>query len=326
MRCALALTALLICTFIARADDPLQLRYAAVEAKMSEAASLESKNDFAGARKGFLDSYAMLMRIRTIDSTWQPGLVNQQLNYCLDGVRQLGAKIAQANPAAPGQAAVINQAAVATMDGPLFAPPKQTSHRYPFKTGIVTTIFWIGEDSSHASAWNENWTKSNRGADDPGKRNGFATSAHASSVNPFYVALPFNDLAHPDKAHDWVPRSWNRPDIDGKPISACKDRWVCIKNASGRICYAQWEDVGPNGNDHAEYVFGPDRPSTGNRAGLDVSPAVAQYLGHDGNSSFVTSWRFVDDEDVPPGQWLKYDEQAVIYTALHQLQKPDHGP
>ncbi len=31
------------------------------------------------------------------------------------------------------------------------------------------------------------------------------------------------------------------------------------------------------------------------------------------------SWRFVDDEDVPPGQWLKYDEQAVIYTALHQL-------
>jgi hypothetical protein len=140
-------------------------------------------------------------------------------------------------------------------------------------------------------------------------------------VNPFYVALPFNDLAHPDKARDWVPRSWHRPNLDGKQVSACKDRWVCVKSASGRSCYAQWEDVGPNGSDHAEYVFGTDRPDG---AGLDVSPAVAQYLGLNNDAKAVTSWRFVDDQDVPPGQWLKYDEQAVIYTALHQIQMPGH--
>ena len=53
-------------------------------------------------------------------------------------------------------------------------------------------------------------------------------------------------------------------------------------------------------------------------AGLDVSPAVAEYLGLSDRNR-MTSWRFVDDEDVRPGAWLKLDEQAVIYTALHQL-------
>lgn len=198
---------------------------------------------------------------------------------------------------------------------------------YPWKTEIITTMFWIGEGGSSisstdnvASAWDENWRTTNRGADSPYDRNGFASAEHASTVNPFYVALPFNDLAFPDKARDWVPRSWHRePGPDGKPVSACKDRWVQIRNEDGRSCYAQWEDVGPLRYDHAEYVFGDERPDTYTRAGLDVSPAVAQYLDIDGERRAITSWRFVDDEDVPPGQWLKYDEQAVIYTALHQM-------
>lgn len=203
---------------------------------------------------------------------------------------------------------------------------KKAKTTYPWKTGIITTMFWIGEGGSNisstdnkASSWDEKWISTNRGTDNPNDRNGYATAGHASTVNPFYVALPFNDLAFPDKAHEWVPRSWHRPPQDGKQVSACKDRWVWIKNAQGRSCFAQWEDVGPLRYDHAEYVFGDERPDTYTRAGLDVSPAVAQYLGIDGNSRAITSWRFVDDEDVPPGAWLKYDEQAVIYTALHQL-------
>ncbi len=204
-----------------------------------------------------------------------------------------------------------------------FSKPKTTS--YPWKMGIITTEFWIGEGGSTisptdniGSAWDEHWRSTNRGTDNPEDRNGFASADHASTVNPFYVALPFNDLAYPEKAY-LVPRSWHRQNVDGKQVSACKDRWVEIKNASGRVCYAQWEDVGPLRSDHAEYVFGNDRPNTYTRAGLDISPAVAQYLGIDENHKAVTSWRFVDDEDVPPGQWLKYDEQAVIFTAMHQL-------
>jgi hypothetical protein len=203
---------------------------------------------------------------------------------------------------------------------------KSPSNRYPWKTGIITTMFWIGEGGSNisptnnvASAWDENWRSTNRGPDNPNDRNGFASAGHASTVNPFYVALPFNDLAFPDKARLWVPRSWHRLPKDGKQVSACQHRWVWIKNADGRSCFAQWEDVGPLRYDHAEYVFGDERPTTYTRAGLDVSPAVADYLGINEKNRAITSWRFVDDADVPPGQWLKYDEQAVIFTALHQL-------
>ena len=204
---------------------------------------------------------------------------------------------------------------------------KKTTVSYPWKRDIITTMFWIGEGGSNisptdniASAWDENWRSHNRGTDSPYDRNGFASADHASTINPFYVALPFNDLAFPDKAREWVPRSWRRPNEDGKQVSACKDRWVCIKNSNGgRVCYAQWEDVGPLRYDHAEYVFGDERPDTYTRAGLDISPAVAQYLGIDGERRAITSWKFVDESEVPPGQWLKYDEQAVIFTAMHQL-------
>jgi hypothetical protein len=203
---------------------------------------------------------------------------------------------------------------------------RKSKANYPWKTGIITTMFWIGEGGSSisptdniGSAWDEHWRSTNRGNDDPDERNGYASAEHASTVNPFYVALPFNDLAFPDKARDWVPRSWHRPPEDGKQVSACKDRWVWIKNSNGRSCFAQWEDVGPLRTDHAEYVFGDERPDTYTRAGLDISPAVAKYLGIDGDKRAITSWRFVDDEDVPPGQWLRYDEEAVIFTAMHQM-------
>ncbi len=204
----------------------------------------------------------------------------------------------------------------------------KSKNTYPWKTGIYTTMFYIGEGASsisstdnRASSFDENWVDSNRGTDNPYDRNGYASGSHASTVNPFYVALPFNDLAFPDKAREWLPAGWHRPPKDGKQVSACKDRWVEIKteDGSGHICYAQWEDVGPLRYDHAEYVFGPERPDTYTRAGLDVSPAVAQYLGIDQDKRATTRWRFVDDEDVPPGAWLKYEEQAVIYEALHSL-------
>jgi len=204
---------------------------------------------------------------------------------------------------------------------------KKPTHTYNWKTNIITTEFWIGEGGSSvsstnniASSWDEDWLPNNHGSDSPYNRNGYAAGNHASTLNPFYVALPFNDLAFPDKAREWLPRGWYRPPKDGKQVSACKDRWVEIKNAQGRTCYAQWEDVGPLRYDHAEYVFGNERPigMGDDHAGLDVSPAVAQYLGIDGKNR-ITSWRFVDDEDVLPGQWLKLDEQAVIFTALHQL-------
>ncbi|HEV3272401.1 MAG TPA: hypothetical protein VGZ93_09495 [Candidatus Methylacidiphilales bacterium] len=206
---------------------------------------------------------------------------------------------------------------------------KKKKNFYPWKTDIITTMFWIGEGSTPISSttnvqssWDEDWLPNNHGSDSPYNRNGYASGSHASTLNTFYVALPFNDLAFPEKAREWLPAGWYRRPKDGKQVSACKDRWVWIKNSRGRSCFAQWEDVGPLRYDHAEYVFGDERPTgmDGDHAGLDVSPAVADYLGIDGKNR-ITSWRFVDDQDVPPGPWLLLDEQAVLYTALEQQLK-----
>jgi hypothetical protein len=196
----------------------------------------------------------------------------------------------------------------------------RTPRTYPWKSGIVTTVFWIGEGSTplsgmtnKMSAWDMNWVHDNGGADDQYDMSGYASGSHASLINPFYVALPFNDLAYPDKTARWLPSGWYKQTHHGdKPVSACQGRWIEIKNRAGRTCFAQWEDVGPINTDDAEYVFGPYRPSASR--GLDVSPAVAKYLGID--STAITSWRFVDDDDVQPGMWLRYNEQAILFQAL----------
>jgi hypothetical protein len=207
-------------------------------------------------------------------------------------------------------------------------PTKKPTHTYPWHMSIYTTMFYIGEGGSsisstdnHASSFDTNWEDNNRGSDNPNNRNGYASGSHASTVNPFYIALPFNDLVYPDKAREYLPAWWHRPNKDGKPVSACKDRWVEIKteDGSGKICYAQWEDVGPLRYDHAEYVFGSERPDTYTRAGLDVSPAVVQYLGLNSEKHPTTRWRFVDEDDVPPGTWLKLDEEAILYRAMHHM-------
>jgi hypothetical protein len=209
--------------------------------------------------------------------------------------------------------------------------PRKATHTFPWKTNIITTVFWIGEGGStlssttnYAGAWNMEWMHDNGGPDDPDDQDSYAQRGHASTLNPFYVALPFNDLVYPDKARRWIPAYWFKPPRNGKQVSACQNRWVEIKMiGSGRTCYAQWEDVGPLRYDHAEYVFGPERPDTLTHAGLDVSPAVAKYLGIDRHGSARTSWKFVDDDDVQPGMWLKYDEQAIIFKALKDQER--HG-
>lgn len=207
---------------------------------------------------------------------------------------------------------------------------KEPKNSYPWKTNIITTMFYIGEGdtpisrtTNEASAWDEDWRTNNGGTDSPNDRVGYTPGSHAARVNPFYVALPFNDLAFPDKSRRWLPKGWYRAPKDGKQVSACQHRWVEIKNAQGRSCFAQWEDVGPLSYDNAEYVFGSERPEGlgGNHAGLDVSPAVAQCLNLDSDKKGITRWRFVDAVDVPPGDWLKFDEEAVIYQALHDMKK-----
>jgi hypothetical protein len=117
--------------------------------------------------------------------------------------------------------------------------------------------------------------------------------------NPFYVALPYNDLTkggYKPEAPLVIP--WFKEGPQAHKKSVCKGRWIAIRYKD-RVAYAQWEDAGPFRTDHWQYVFGDERPKPNlNRgAGLDVSPAVRDFLGM--NDTDVTDWKFVDFEEVP---------------------------
>jgi hypothetical protein len=208
--------------------------------------------------------------------------------------------------------------------GPATGPAPTAVHRpasnYPWHRDIVTTVFWVGQGctsynstTNYQSAWDSAWTKNYGGLDDPARRLGFTPRKFAATLNPFYAALPFNDVKYPDKAKKYCP--WYKtPHVSQKYVSQCKGRWLAIRNSSGKVCYCQWEDVGPLTTDHAEYVFGNDRPKVYSKAGLDISPAAATFLGINGKD--ITDWRFVEAWEVPPGPWIKYGEQAIIFSAL----------
>lgn len=100
---------------------------------------------------------------------------------------------------------------------------------------------------------------------------------------------------------------WSR--IERNPgESCCKGRWVQIYCPKTRkACYAQWEDCGPFVTDDWEYVFGNKPPKNKNNqgAGIDISPAVRDYLGV-GNKVTV-HWRFIEFTRIPKsGPWTKY--------------------
>ena len=206
-------------------------------------------------------------------------------------------------------------------------PREATTPSFPTKRNIVTTYFWIGQGGSSISstqniksAWDEFWKKNFGGIDCPDDRKDAKKFREASlpkkfapTLNPFYVALPFNDIAFPEKSRKYVPW-WSEADYKKDHMeSQCKGRWVMIK-FQNKVCYAQWEDVGPLRYDHAEYVFGDERPTRYSRAGLDVSPAVRDYLGLSGLDK--TDWKFVEDDQVPFGPWIEYGEQAILYSAI----------
>ncbi|NBV86822.1 MAG: hypothetical protein EBS01_11330 [Verrucomicrobia bacterium] len=192
------------------------------------------------------------------------------------------------------------------------------SSRYPWKNKIVTTVFWVGESAStnnpvhnRSSSWDLKWKESFGGFDnpDPTKRRGYFPSGFIPRLNPFYCALPYNDVrvgSHKPEARQVIP--WFKDAFVRDGQSVCRDRWVAIRNNSGRVCYAQWSDCGPFRTDHWEYVFGRDRPAQNlnGGAGLDVSPAVRDYLQI--NSIDVTDWKFVEAHEIPRGPWAEYGE------------------
>jgi hypothetical protein len=202
---------------------------------------------------------------------------------------------------------------------------------YPWKLNITSTAFWIGEQPTqnnpvpnHVSSWDANWQENFGGYDDPDPMKRIASHSTGEfrpkhfipRLNPFYVALPYNDKqrgGYRPEASRVIPWFHRVKKEDG--CSTLKGRWLQIYS-NNRSCYAQWEDVGPFVVDDWPYVFGDKRPiNTSNRgAAIDISPAVRDYLGIADSSQ--VHWRFVEELQVPFGPWKKYGPQAK--AAPHQ--------
>jgi hypothetical protein len=203
---------------------------------------------------------------------------------------------------------------------------------YPWKRNIVTTTFWIGEDAGQnnpvdniKSSWDVNWKANYGGTDSPdaSARRNFIPVAFIPRQNPFYIALPYNDVlsynTHKPEAKFVIP--WFRRAYREPGQSVCKGRWLAIRKGN-RVCFAQWEDCGPFRTDHWQYVFGTERPlpNLNKGAGLDVSPAVRDYLGM--ASSDVCDWKFVEFRDVPPGPWARYgDNNPFVQNARRTVER-----
>lgn len=173
----------------------------------------------------------------------------------------------------------------------------------------MTTYFWVGEEASKDndfvsnlySSWDTDWLTSYGGVDEPFNRCGYYPCSFIPKENPFYFALPYNDLNNDGSQKESIKNiPWYEENISG--FSMLKNRWIEVSYKKN-VCYGQWEDVGPGESDDFDYVFGDADPKNtfGVKAGLDISPAFWDCLGLLGND--YTLWRFVDYEDVPPGPW-----------------------
>lgn len=201
------------------------------------------------------------------------------------------------------------------------APPIRSL--YPWKLNIVTTVFWIGEEAggnnpvpNHKSSWDQSWEGNFGGFDNPepaARISSFSTGefrpkSFIPRLNPFYIALPYNDkqgTGYRPEASAVIP--WFGRADRSESLSTLKGRWLQIY-VNNRSCYAQWEDVGPFVVDDWRYVFGTQNPKnySNNGAGLDISPAVRDYLGI--ASGRKVHWRFVEASQVPYGPWKKFGQ------------------
>lgn len=192
---------------------------------------------------------------------------------------------------------------------------------YPVHENISVTLFWVGEKASDdnkdisnkSSAWDDKWRDHFGGVDDPEKRNGYLPAKFTPAENPFYFALPYNDFDKKGNRKKDVAEiiPWAKNKKLGDADSYCKNRWIKIMK-NDKTAYAQWEDVGPFKEDDSDYVFGGAEPQsrTNKHAGLDVSPAVHDYLGI--SEKDTIDWQFVEFSDVPDGPWKKIVTKSNI--------------
>ena len=192
--------------------------------------------------------------------------------------------------------------------------------KYPWHRNIQTALFWIGMKTSEknasprGSAWDESWYSHFGGYDtpDPQRRENFMPKGFTPKLNPFYCAMPYNDIQNgttKDEASTVIP--WFADCYESSGKSVLKGRWVAI-HYQGRTCFVQVDDCLPLPSDDWEYVFGLNAPRKRKNVnfGLVVSPAVRDYLQLQKNA--ICDWKFVDPASVPDGPWKYYGDDNTF--------------
>lgn len=231
----------------------------------------------------------------------------------------------QFNESATGPRVVIPTAKRNTQQNPSLQPAKVA--KYPWKTYVTATIFWCGEQPTERnptpnckSSWDTKWMENFGGYDNPDPKQRIANHDTGEfrpkdfepKLNPFYIALPYNDLIswkeHKPEASKVIPWFSRVNPQTGK--TALKGRWIQIY-VDKKSCFAQWEDCGPWVTDDWPYVFGnkPPKATQNGAAGIDISPAIRDYLLVQSGSK--VHWRFVEENQVPNGPWKKYGTQVT---------------
>jgi len=233
---------------------------------------------------------------------------------------------------------LVAESNIPTVTNLIFSEGQALKHVYPVHTGITATVFWIGEpkgngssENNAVSAYDDAWQEHYGGYDD------YTAQRHAPTYcdglgfrpkqNPFYLDLPFDDINN-DKAkamrEQVVPwtADYRRELAGSVPFSLMKNRWVKIWRQVGNTTYTgygQIADAGPYVYDDAAYVFGTqdERPRSprAKNAGMDVSPALRDYLHFDGinNDDNQVAWQFVERADVPTGPWTEIETTQQVY-------------
>jgi hypothetical protein len=235
-----------------------------------------------------------------------------------DSVRRDGSN--KQNGSAKPQSGTNTTPKPTTPTAPAINPP---STGYISHVHIITSVFWAGETASGEngqisnvpSAWDENWATHFGGYDDPSHRNGYLPAGFTPKENPFYFALPYNDLDDNGNRRSTAGSCPEAASKQNQNVSWCKNTWMAITNeTNGKTCYAQWEDAGPYGENDVAYVFGTAGPANTRdlKAGLDVSPAARDCLGM-GDEGKAT-WSFINAANVPAGPWKQIITTTPSYT------------
>ena len=178
--------------------------------------------------------------------------------------------------------------------------------KYPVHKNIFATTFWVGEGatrendniSNTTSAWDNHWVAHYGGNDDPVNHDGYYPENFTPKENPFYFALPYNDFDTKRRKANATSIPWYFDGVKNSE-SLLKNRWIMIKYNKS-VCYGQWEDVGPFGEEDFDYVFLSTEPKN-ERAGIDLSPALTDCLEMENND--YVEWQFIEAKDVPEGPW-----------------------